>query len=449
MLTMSQGNTVDLILFMGQSNMAGRGITSEQWPEEAPALTQGAGWEFRAISDPTKLYPIAEPFGVDENNPEGIYDVFSSGVMAKTGSMVTAFANAYYEKTGVPMVGVSASKGGSRIAQWLPEAKDGFLKDSLERYHRAVTYLQGVEEQDDNAGISTEGVRGAQKNGSTKLSRCRIRHRYVLWCQGESDGDRGTTAEEYTERFNILWQEMKKAGVEKCFLIQTGKKNVPGEEEAYEEIRQAQEELCDGKEIIMVSRCLGEMQARGLMKDSFHYYQQAYNECGTEAGKNVGDYVNLSSLQIDTERCVMRKLTLDDANDLHEVLSNEEVMQYIEPTFNLEQTREFIQDAGLCEPPRVYALEWKETGKVIGHVIFHLYEEDSYEVGWILNRNYWGKGIADEITKALVEYVKGTKAKSCVIECDAEQEASKRLALKNGFIFEGEDDVCEVYRLRL
>ena len=289
---MSEPYIIDLIMFMGQSNMAGRGITNERWPEQAPDLKHGAGWEFRAISDPTKLYLIAEPFGVDENNPEGINDVFSGGVKAKTGSMVTAFVNAYYEKTAVPVVGVSASKGGSRIAQWMPDASDGFLKDALERYHRAVEFLENAGKQ----RVTTELPAVDRCERSAEIENIQIRHRYMLWCQGESDGDRGTTAEEYKERFKVLWQEMKAVGIEKCFLIKTGKKNVPGQEEDYEEIRKAQEELCsseagmDGK-IVIVSRCLGEMHERGLMKDAFHYYQQAYNECGAEAGQNVGDYV--------------------------------------------------------------------------------------------------------------------------------------------------------------
>lgn len=277
---MDKIKTVDLILFMGQSNMAGRGVPCEKWPQGVPNLTLGAGWEFRAISDPTKLYPIAEPFGVDENNPEGMNDVFSDGKKAKTGSMVTAFVNAYYGRTGVPIVGVSASKGGSRIARWMPDAEDGFLKDTLERYRGVVDFLQR----------SGESWRSPENDVETR--QCyEIRHRYMVWCQGESDGDRGTSAEEYKACFNILWQEMKATGIEKCFLIKTGKKNVPGQEEEYEEICRAQEELCDGKEIIMVSRSLGEMFERGLMKDAFHYYQQAYNEVGTETGENVGAYV--------------------------------------------------------------------------------------------------------------------------------------------------------------
>ena len=42
---------IDLFMFMGQSNMAGRGISSQKWPETPPVLMPGAGYEFRAISD--------------------------------------------------------------------------------------------------------------------------------------------------------------------------------------------------------------------------------------------------------------------------------------------------------------------------------------------------------------------------------------------------------------
>ena len=107
--------TVDLFLFMGQSNMAGRGIVSEKWAQPAPQIMEGAGYEYRAISAPDKLYPLTEPFGRQENAEDGIND----GNM-KTGSLVTAFVNACYQKTGVPIVGVSASKGGSSIYAVVP-----------------------------------------------------------------------------------------------------------------------------------------------------------------------------------------------------------------------------------------------------------------------------------------------------------------------------------------
>lgn len=153
-------------------------------------------------------------------------------------------------------------------------------------------------------------------------------------------------------------------------------------------------------------------------------------------------------MNIETSRCIIRKFTLDDAADLYKTLSDEKVMEYIEPAFDMERVKKFIEGAGLCEPSLVYALVWKESNEVIGHVIFHLCEAGSYEIGWIIRREYWGKGIAGEVTASLVEYVKTLDGiHSCVIECDPEQAASKRIALKYGFTYEGEEDDCDVYRL--
>ena len=89
------------------------------------------------------------------------------------------------------------------------------------------------------------------------------------------------------------------------------------------------------------------------------------------------------------------------------------------------------------------------SGKVIGHVIFHQYEEADYEIGWILNKEYWGKGIADELTKVLINYARYLGISDCIIECDTKQDASKKIALKNGFVYEGRTDNLERYRLIL
>lgn len=154
-------------------------------------------------------------------------------------------------------------------------------------------------------------------------------------------------------------------------------------------------------------------------------------------------------MKIFTERCVIRNFRLEDTKDLYEVLSDAEVMKYIEPVFDMEKTVSFIKNAGLCEPPLVYAVEYKKTEKVIGHLIFHSYKNNDYEIGWILNRNYWGKGIADELTKALVQYAKKAGMESLVIEFDENQSASRNIALKNGFCYEEKTDDLEIYRLVL
>ena len=250
--------TVDLFLFMGQSNMAGRGIVNKAHNEGAPELIQGAGYEYRAVSSPDRLYEISEPFGRRENRKEGIDD----GNM-KTGSMVTAFVNAYYRKTGIPIVGISASKGGSRIDMWQPGG--GFLKDTISRLDAAVEFLNA--------------------------NHYAVRHKFMLWCQGESDGDISKTGEQYRREFEKMLDAMLAAGIEKCFLIRIGHYNGSGRQD-YGGIMAVQEEIADTNEnVVMVSKSFGEMKARGLMKDDFHYFQEAYNFVGKEAGENTAAYV--------------------------------------------------------------------------------------------------------------------------------------------------------------
>ena len=255
----------DLILFAGQSNMAGRGITSERWPQEAPELTDGAGYEYRAITEPDRLSPIEEPFGVDENNPDGI---FEPGM--KTGSMVTAFVNEYYKRTHMPVLAVSASKGGSAISEW--QGNNDYLSDAIERFQKAMAY--------------------AQKN------HIHIRHKYVLWCQGETDGDRSTDMEDYGRMFINMFSQMKEAGIEKCFLVTIGEYNGGlGYEKNYVNIRKKQLDIVKStQDIVLVCDEFHKMKARGLMKDDFHYYQHAYNEVGTMAGNEAGKFV-MNSLE--------------------------------------------------------------------------------------------------------------------------------------------------------
>lgn len=249
----------DLFMFCGQSNMAGRGITSRQWPEAAPALTAGAGFEYRSVSDPDCLHMVTEPFGVNENDPDGIDE---PGM--KTGSMVTSFINAYYEKTKTPVIGVSASKGGSAIGEW--QGNHDYLSDALIRLERAKKYL--------------------------KKKNIFVRHCFMLWCQGETDGDLGTSPDQYKRKFKHMFFQFKDKGVEACFLIAIGEYN--GDKGFdYSSIRHAQlqmeKELDD---VYLACDDFHTMRSRGLMKDEFHYYQEGYNQVGAAAGSAAGDFAN-------------------------------------------------------------------------------------------------------------------------------------------------------------
>ncbi len=147
-----------------------------------------------------------------------------------------------------------------------------------------------------------------------------------------------------------------------------------------------------------------------------------------------------------TEKLTIRKMTTEDLFPLYHVLSDPEVMEYLESPFSMEAAKQFLYKAGICETPLIWAVE--DARKVfIGYVIYHTYDETSMELGWVLDRKEWGKGYASAITKMVTEE-SGSSGKELVIECSPEQKATKRIAQKYGFQFCSVVNGCEVYRLR-
>lgn len=138
-------------------------------------------------------------------------------------------------------------------------------------------------------------------------------------------------------------------------------------------------------------------------------------------------------MELQTKRCRIRNLKSEDLDDLFAVLSDPIVMKYIEPPFDRMQTAEFIKAAGLCDPPLVYGLEWSGTGALIGHVIWHPFAQEGYEIGWILHRDYWGMGIASEVTEALICYADQLNIRHLILEHSPQQTATKHIAEKFGF----------------
>lgn len=139
----------------------------------------------------------------------------------------------------------------------------------------------------------------------------------------------------------------------------------------------------------------------------------------------------------------IRKMTMDDLGPLHRLLSDPETMRYLEPPFSMEQTEKFLAEAGLGDPPLVYAVMVRE--RFAGYVIYHPYDEGSMEIGWVLLPEYRGKGYASELTRILSERAE-REGKQAVIECVPEQKVSKRIAEKNGFVYCGRTDGLDVYR---
>ena len=140
----------------------------------------------------------------------------------------------------------------------------------------------------------------------------------------------------------------------------------------------------------------------------------------------------------------IRKMKYEDLDALAELLANEEVMRFLEPPFTRERAARFLNEQGLIDEPRVYAVANGEE-LFIGYVIYHEYDAESMEIGWVLCPDYWGHGIATELTKQLVERA-FLEVKNVVIECVPEHEATKHIAEKCNFEYIGEADGLCIYK---
>ena len=145
-------------------------------------------------------------------------------------------------------------------------------------------------------------------------------------------------------------------------------------------------------------------------------------------------------------RLRLRTMRCGDLEELYALLSDAEVMRWLAPPFTREQAEQFLQQAGLSDPPLIYAAENAE-GEFLGYAIYHDYDERSREIGWVLRQSAWRKGYAGEMT-ALLTVLARREGKDAVIECAPGQTVSAHIARRHGFSYEGRADGCDSYRLR-
>ncbi len=105
---------------------------------------------------------------------------------------------------------------------------------------------------------------------------------------------------------------------------------------------------------------------------------------------------------IDTARLRIRQFSPDDWRDLHEYLSQEDVVKF-EPygVFSEDESKaEAVRRAG---DENFYAVCVKDTGKLIGNIYLAKQEFDTWELGYVFNARYQGRGYATEAAAALVD----------------------------------------------
>ena len=108
-------------------------------------------------------------------------------------------------------------------------------------------------------------------------------------------------------------------------------------------------------------------------------------------------------MYIETTRMIIREFTSEDAVALHDILGDDETMANCEPAYDFEKTKDFLTSFCIGRKGAVAAIH-KESGKLIGYILFNELNEGVYEMGWIYNRSFWRQGYAYESCKAVIGY---------------------------------------------
>jgi ribosomal-protein-alanine N-acetyltransferase len=184
---------------------------------------------------------------------------------------------------------------------------------------------------------------------------------------------------------------------------------------------------------------------------------------------------------IETERLVLRHLTMDDVDALAEIYRDPDVRRYFpEGPLDAEETRDEVAWVIDVYYGRfgfgLWATILKDTGALIGrcgllpwtavpelgggltiqHVASHLPEPDGswleVELAYLLHKPYWGRGLGTEAARAIVGYAfDQLHLERLICLFEPENVASRRVAEKVGMTFERtatiEGDVGPLYSM--
>jgi RimJ/RimL family protein N-acetyltransferase len=154
----------------------------------------------------------------------------------------------------------------------------------------------------------------------------------------------------------------------------------------------------------------------------------------------------MEKLNITTERLNIRNLELKDLTDFHVYRSNPEVTKYQGfDVMTIEQAKAFIEmnfarHYGKAGQWVQYAIEKRETGKLIGDCAIKLDQNDIRiaEIGITISHLEQKKGYAKEALLAMLKFLFEEKDIHRVVETvDAENIASINLLKSIGFRQEG------------
>ena len=151
----------------------------------------------------------------------------------------------------------------------------------------------------------------------------------------------------------------------------------------------------------------------------------------------------------ETDRCLIRELSLSDLPALYELYDKPGMTDFVEPLYDyeteLEYQKAYIETMYGFYESGMWLVFSKETGKLIGRAGL-----EHNEMGYMIAPELWNQGYATEVCRFIIDYAReNTDFEELYCRIDERNEASVRLAKKLGFTNSGhmDDDInASIYR---
>ena len=147
-------------------------------------------------------------------------------------------------------------------------------------------------------------------------------------------------------------------------------------------------------------------------------------------------------MEIRTKRLVLKPMSMEYLHTVHAYASDPENTRFMTrlPNEALEETERFIRGAEAAwgmDPPAFCEFVVLLGDAHIGAASVYPSERSGEaEVGWIINKAYWGRGYAAEAARAAMDYAASRLGiRRFIAHCDAENDASRRVMEKLGMRF--------------
>lgn len=155
---------------------------------------------------------------------------------------------------------------------------------------------------------------------------------------------------------------------------------------------------------------------------------------------------HLGTQTIETERLILRKVKLNDAQDFCELMNDEKVQKYlggIPANYTFDMAVDYIgnkmSDNYTKSDNYDWGIEDKSTHKLIGRIT--VYKLDHYkrmaDLIWYISSSVRGKGYMTEAGKAVVKFLQNIGFERIEAFADVNNMASMRVMEKLGMEYEG------------